>query len=78
MIGRCPRFIRVQARGCRDGKLVFNYLFCRTRRAVLKMFARSFRIKQVKGTKNVQQELFTSRKNGETDTKRVLDGLKMP
>ena len=36
-----------------------------------------FRITQVKATKTVQQELFTSKKSGETEKKRVLDDLKM-
>ena len=31
----------------------------------------------MKATKTVQQELFTSKKSGETEEKRVLDDLKM-
>ena len=42
------------------------------------MFVRIFRIKQVKASKKVQQELFTKKENGETETKRVLDILRMP
>ena len=54
-------------------------LFCSTWRAVLKMFVRfSFGLKQVKSSKNVQQELFTVQKNGETGTKRALDYFRMP
>ena len=36
-----------------------------------------FRITQVKATKTVQQELFTSKKSGETEEKRIPDHLKM-
>ena len=42
------------------------------------MFARLFRIKQVKTTKKIYQNSFSSKKNGENGTKRVLDNLKMP
>ena len=43
------------------------------------MFVRfSFGLKQVKSSKNVQQELFTVQKNGETGTKRALDYFRMP
>ena len=38
----------------------------------------SFGLKQVKSSKNVQQELFTVQKNGETGTKRALDYFRMP
>ena len=46
--------------------------------AVSKMFVRLFRIKQVKALKKVLQELFTKTKNGKTETKRVLDTLRIP
>ena len=43
------------------------------------MFVRfSFGLKQVKSSKNVQQELFTVQKNGETGTKRALDYFRVP
>ena len=42
------------------------------------MVARLFRIKQVKTTKKIWQNSFSSKKNGENRTKRVLDNLKMP
>ena len=32
----------------------------------------------MKASRNVQQELFTKKKNGETETKRALDYLGMP
>ena len=47
-------------------------LFCSTWRAVLKTFVRLFQIKQVKAWK------FTKKKNGETETKKVLANLRMP
>ena len=47
-------------------------LFCSTWRAVLKTFVRLFQIKQVKDWK------FTKKKNGETETKKVLAKLRMP
>ena len=53
-------------------------LFCSTWRAVLKMFVRLFRIRQVTALQNVQQELFKKTKNRETEAKRVLDNLRMP
>ena len=53
-------------------------LFCSTWCAVLKMFVRLFRIKQVRALQNAQQELFKKTKNGETEAKRVLDNLRMP
>ena len=53
-------------------------LFCSTWRAVLKMFVRLFRIRQVRALQNVRQELFKKTKNGETEAKRVLDNLRMP
>ena len=53
-------------------------LFCSKWRAVLKMFVRLFRIRQVRALQNVQQELFKKTKNGETEAKRVLDNLRMP
>ena len=53
-------------------------LFCSTWRAVLKMFVRLFRIKQVKSSNKVQQKLFTRNKNGETGTKRALEYLRIP
>ena len=37
-----------------------------------------FGLKQVKASKKVQQELFTKKKNGETETKSTLDYLRMP
>ena len=54
---------------------LFN-LFCSKWRAVLKILVRLFRIKQVKASKKAKQELFTKRKNGERETKRVLDNLR--
>ena len=78
VIGRCPLTIRVQIHGWRHRKPQFGALVCSTWRSVLKMFVRFFRIKQVKASKKVIQELFTKKKNGETDTKRVLDDLWMP
>ena len=55
-------------------------LFCSIWLTVLKMFVRLFRIKQVKASKKVQQELFTKKKDGETETKRhrFLDNLRKP
>ena len=52
-------------------------LFCPTWRWVLKMFVTLFRIKQAKASKKNQQELFTNEKNGEAETKRVLDNVRM-
>ena len=37
-----------------------------------------FRIKADEILENVQQELFTRKKNGETGTKRALDYFRMP
>ena len=54
---------------------LFN-LFCSKWRAVLKILVRLFRIKQVKASKKVKQELFTKRKIEERETKRVLDNLR--
>ena len=56
----------------------FFSLFCSTWSAVLKMFVRLFRIRQLRALQNVQQELFKKTKNGETKAKRVLDNLRMP
>ena len=55
-------------------------LFCSIWRTVLKMFVRLFRIKQVKASKKVSQELFTKKKDGVTETKRhrFLDNLRKP
>ena len=47
-------------------------LFCSTWRAVLKIFVKLFRIKQVKTWKKVKQEQFTKKKNGRTETKKFL------
>ena len=52
-------------------------LFCPTSRRVLKMFVRLFRIEQVKASKKRYQELFANEKNGEMETKRVLDNVRM-
>ena len=54
---------------------LFN-LFCSKWRAVLKILVRLFRIKHLKASKKAKQELFTKRKNGERETKRVLDNLR--
>ena len=53
-------------------------LYCSTWHAVSKMFVRFFQIKQVKASKKVEQELFTKKENGKTETKRVLNNLRMP
>ena len=53
-------------------------LFCSTWLAVLKMFVRLFRIRQMRALQNVQQKLFKKTKKGETEAKRVLDNLRMP
>ena len=53
-------------------------LYCSTWHAVSKMFVRFFQIKQVKASKKVEQELFIKKENGETETKRVLNNLRMP
>ena len=45
-------------------------------RAVLTILVRLFRIKQVKASKKVKQDLFTKRKIEERETKRVLDYLR--
>ena len=37
-----------------------------------------FRLKQVIALKKVKQELFTKKKNGETERKRALENLRMP
>ena len=42
----------------------------------MKILVRLFRIKQVKASKKAKQELFTKRKNGERETKRVLNNLR--
>ena len=51
-------------------------LFCPTWRGVLKMFVRLFRIEQVKASEKKIAGA-TNKKNGETETKRVLDNLRM-
>ena len=43
----------------------------------LKMFVRLFWIKQEKESRKVLQELFTKKKNGKTETRRVLDNLRI-
>ena len=53
-------------------------LYCSTWCTVSKMFVRGFQIKQVKALKKVEPELFTKNKNGKTETKRVLNNLRMP
>ena len=53
-------------------------LLCSTWLALLKMFVRLFRIRQMRALQNVQQELFKRTKKGETEAKRVLDNLRMP
>ena len=54
-------------------------LFCSEHgAAVLNMFVRLFGLKQVTSSKDIQQELFTRKKNGETGTKRALDYFRMP
>ena len=53
-------------------------LYSSTWHAVSKMFVRFFQIKQVKALKKVEQELFTKKENGKTETKRVLNNLRMP
>ena len=50
-------------------------LFCPTWRGILKMFVRLFRIEQVKASEKIAGA--TYKKNGETETKRVLDNLRM-
>ena len=52
-------------------------LFCSTWRVVLNMFVRLSRIKASEILENVQLEPFTSKKNGETGTKRALDYFRM-
>ena len=52
-------------------------LFCSAWRVVLNMFVRLPRIKVSEILENVQQEPFTSKKNGETGTKRALDYFPM-
>ena len=70
---------RRNERGEWNAKFYFSYNILFPRQAVLKMFLRfSFGLKQVKSSKNVQQELFTVQKNGETGTKRALDYFRMP
>ena len=49
------------------------FLYCSTWHAVSKIFVRFFQIKQVKASKKVEQELFTKKENGKTETKRVLE-----
>ena len=44
----------------------------------LKMFVRLFWIKQEEESRKVLQELFTKKKNGKTETRRVLDNVRMP
>ena len=53
-------------------------LFCPAWRTCLKMFARLFQFKQLKASKEFQEELFTSTKNVKTETNRVLGDFKMP
>ena len=43
----------------------------------LKMFVRLFWIKQEKESRKVLQELFTKKKNRKTETRRVLDNLRI-
>ena len=47
-------------------------LFCSTWLAVLKMFLRLFRIRQMRALQNVQQELFKKAKKGEWRQKEFL------
>ena len=54
------------------------FLYCSTWHAVSKIFVRFFQIKQVKASKKVEQGLFTKKENGKTETKRVLNNLRMP
>ena len=54
-------------------------LFCPTWRGVFKMFARLFRIEQVKASRKVKQEVFTNKKTRKRrDQLSVLIYLKMP
>ena len=55
-------------------------MFCPTWRAVLKMFATFFRIKQVLTSleKSLAWAVYKSKKNEDTETKKVLGDLKMP
>ena len=54
------------------------FLYCSAWHAVSKIFVRFFQIKQVKASKKVEQGLFTKKENGKTETKRVLNNLRMP
>ena len=53
-------------------------LFCSTWRAVLKMFVRLFRIKASENLGKSLGRAITKKKNGETETKKALDHLRMP
>ena len=53
-------------------------LFCSTWRAVVKMFVSLFRIEPVKASKKFSRGSLQKKENGETESKRVLDNLRMP
>ena len=75
MIGRCPWSIRVQIHGWRHAKLVFFVLFNMARSFENALWD-YFGLKQVKFSKNVQQELLQERKMEKRGQKELFTTLK--
>ena len=79
VIGRCPWSIRVRIRGCRHGKLLF-FVLVNMARGFENFYEIILDLSKWKPRKKNLQELFTKKKNGETEIKfkRAIYNLKMP